>query len=177
MSDTLASAPAGNWVIAPLAREHDRSAFDCGHAVLNDWLRQRAGQFEQRDLARTFVAVRAGERNVAGYHALASHSVRREHLPDEQSKGLPHLDVPVVLLGRLAVDRAVQGQGLGSLLLVDALRRVTRVAEHVGVRAVEVDAIHDAARAFYLKFGFVPLLDDPRHLFLAMGTARKIVGP
>ena len=87
---------------------------------------------------------------------------------------MPRLDVPVVLLGRLAVDRSVQGQGLGSLLLIDALRRAQHLAEHVGIRAVEVDAIDEAARQFYSRFGFVPLLDDPNHLFLPMPVIRKL---
>ena len=75
-------------------------------------------------------------------------------LPTAEAKGLPRLDVPVVLIGKLAVDRSVQGQGLGALLLVDALRRSLQISEQVGIGAVEVDAIDDAARNFYLKFGF-----------------------
>jgi GNAT superfamily N-acetyltransferase len=171
----LAEIPGSRWVIARLGREHDRAAFDCGHAALNDWLKQRACQFDQRDLARTYVAVRDEERPVLGYYAISSHRVRREDLPDDQAKGLPRIDVPVVLLGRLAIDRSVQGRGLGSLLLIDALRRAERLAEQVGIRAVEVDAIDDTACAFYQKFGFVPLLDDPRHLFLPMSTIRKVL--
>jgi GNAT superfamily N-acetyltransferase len=92
-------------------------------------------------------------------------------------KGLPRLDVPVVLLGRLAVDRTTQGQGLGSLLLIDALRRVQHLAEQVGIRAVEVDAIDDAARQFYLRFGFVSLLDASNHLFLSTQVIRKLELP
>jgi len=87
---------------------------------------------------------------------------------------LPRLDGPVVLIGKLAVNRSVQGQGLGALLLVDALRRSLQISEQVGIRAVEVDAIDDAARNFYLKFGFPSLLDDPRHLFLTMAEVRKL---
>jgi GNAT superfamily N-acetyltransferase len=82
--------------------------------------------------------------------------------------------VPVVLLGRLAVDRTVQGRGLGSFLLIDALRRAQHSSEQVGIRAVEVDALDDAARRFYLKFGFVSLADDLNHLFLAMHVVRKL---
>jgi len=119
----LTSTPERGWFITRLGREHDRATFDCGHAALNDWLKQQAGQFDQRDLARTFVAVRGGERTVLGYYAISSHGVRRADLPDDQAKGLPRIDVPVVLLGQLAVDRSVQGQGLGSLLLIDALKR------------------------------------------------------
>jgi GNAT superfamily N-acetyltransferase len=72
------------------------------------------------------------------------------------------------------VDRSTQGQGLGAFLLVDALRRSQFIAEQIGVRAVEVDAIDEAARRFYVKFGFTPLLDDPKHLFLAMHVIRKL---
>ena len=97
-----------------------------------------------------------------------------EVLPTAEAKGLPRLDVPVVLIGKLAVDRSVQGQGLGALLLVDALRRSLQISEQVGIGAVEVDAIDDAARNFYLKFGFRSLLDDPRHPFLTMAEVRKL---
>jgi GNAT superfamily N-acetyltransferase len=162
------------WKIERLGASHDRTAFDCGNPVLTDWMKQRAGQFEKRDLARTYVATRSGDRIVLGYYAISNHRVTHESLPAEEAKGLPRLDVHVVLLGRLAVDRSVQGRGLGSLLLIDALRRARHLAEHVGIRAVEVDAIDDSARRFYLKFGFVPLLDDPNHLFLSMHVIRKL---
>jgi GNAT superfamily N-acetyltransferase len=161
-------------VIARLGPELDRASFDCGHIVLDDWLRQRAGQFDRRDLARTCVTVRPGERKVLGCYAISTHGVRREHLPDDQAKGLPRIDVPVILLGRLAVDRSAQGCGLRSLLMVGALRRIEVLAEQVGIPAVEVDAIDDVARNFYLKFGFVPLLDDPHHLFLPMSAVRGL---
>jgi GNAT superfamily N-acetyltransferase len=161
-------------VIARLDPAHDRESFDCGHAMLDDWLKRRAGQFDRRDLSRTYVAVRSSETKVLVYHAISTHGVRREDLPEDQTKGLPRIDVPVVLLGRLAVDRSAQGCGLGSLLMIDALRRIALLAEQVGIRAVEVDAIDEAARNFYLKFGFVPLLDDPHHLFLPMSALRRI---
>jgi GNAT superfamily N-acetyltransferase len=162
------------WSIEPLNRAHDRTQFDCGQSTLNDWLSVRAGQFERKDLSRTFVAVEAGDQVVRGYYALATHRVMFDQLPPDAAKGLPRLDVPVVLLGRLAVDLTVQGQGLGSILLIDALRRTAQLAREIGIRAVKVDAIDDAARSFYLKFGFRPLLDDPRHLFLPMQEIRKL---
>ncbi len=165
------------WEVQPLGKHHDRAAFDCGHPVLNEWLRQRAGQFDRRDLSRTFVAVVSGTSPVVGYYALANHRIVYEALPAEQAKGLPKIDVPVVLLGRLAVDRSMQGQGLGAFLLIDALRRVVHISQHVGVRAVEVDAIDAAARRFYLKFGFLPLLDDPHHLLLPIDAIRKLKLP
>lgn len=162
------------WNVEPLGKQHDRTAFDCGQTVLNDWLQQRAGQFGRRDLSRTFVAVASGTTRVLGYYALANHRVAYEALPADQAQGLPRIDVPVVLLGRLAVDRSVQGQGLGAFLLVDALRRVDYISQHVGVRAVEVDAIDAAARRFYLKFGFLPLLDDSQHLILPIDAIRRL---
>lgn len=162
------------WTIRRLDRSHDRSAFDCGQPLLSDWLMNRAGQFDRRDLSRTFVATRPDETVVRGYYAISTHRVRYEDLPDTEAKGLPRLDIPVVLLGRLAVDRSVQGQGLGALLLVDALRRAMHISEQVGIQAVEVDAFDDAAQQFYLTFGFRPLLDDPHHLLMPMHEIRKL---
>ena len=162
------------WTIGRLENAHDRSVFDCGQSVLNEWLKDRAGQFDRRDLSRTFVATRPAEVLVIGYYAISTHRVIYDVLPAGESKGLPRLDVPVVLLGRLAVDQSVQGQGLGALLLVDALRRSLQIADQVGIRAVEVDALDESARNFYLKFGFRSLLDDPRHLFLPMHEIRKL---
>ncbi len=170
----MATNPATHWILEKLGSGHDRTAFDCGQVVLDDWLKLRAGQYEKKDLARTYVAVRAGQSAVLGYYAIATHRVSYEALPPDQAKGLPKIDVPVVLLGRLAVDRTVQGQGLGPLLLIDALRRAQHLSEEVGIRAVEVDALDAAARRFYLKFGFVSLVDDPNHLFLGMHLIRKL---
>ena len=170
----MASNPASPWFIEKLGGGHDRAAFDCGHALLNDWLKLRASQYAKKDLARAYVAVRPDQSPVLGYYAISSHRVSYEALPPDQAKGLPKMDVPVILLGRLAVDRTVQGQGLGSLLLVDALRRAQHISEEVGIRAVEVDALDEAARRLYLKFGFVSLVDDPNHLFLGMHVIRKL---
>jgi len=164
----------GDWQIERLSRSHGRAEFDCGNGKLSDWLRERAGQWEKKQLARVYVAVARGETRVAGYYAISSHHVRYEALPENQAKGLPRMDVPVVLLGQLAVDASVQGQGLGQFLLIDALRRAEHVAEQLGVRAVEVEAIDEAARRFYLKFGFTPLADDPDHLFLPISLIRKL---
>jgi GNAT superfamily N-acetyltransferase len=173
----LANEPAANWVIERLGRHHDRTAFSCDQPLLDDWLKLRAGQYEKKDLARTYVAVRPGEAVVRGYYAISSHRVAFEALPEDQAKGLPRIDVPVILLGRLAVDRSCQGQGLGALLLIDALRRAQFLADQMGIRAVEVDAIDDPARDFYLRFGFTPLADAPRHLYLPIQVIRGLKLP
>ena len=162
------------WTIRRLNASHDRNSFDCGQPSLDDWLKHKAGQFDRRDLSRTYVATRPDEVLVQGYYAISTHRVQHDVLPPDEAKRLPRLDVPVVLLGRLAVDRAAQGVGLGAALLVDALRRSVQIADEVGIRAVEVDAIDDNARKFYVKYGFRPLSDDPHHLMLPMHEIRKL---
>lgn len=170
----MANDPDFAWIIERLAKSHDRSLFSCGQPTLDDWLKMRAGQFDRKDLARTFVAVGAEQSRVLGYYALASHRVRFEVLSEDQAKDLPKMDVPVLLLGRLAVDRSMHGKGLGSFLLIDALRRALQVSKEIGIRAVEVDALDPRARSFYLKYGFASLLDDPNHLYLPMHVIRKL---
>ncbi|MGH9172718.1 MAG: GNAT family N-acetyltransferase, partial [Vicinamibacterales bacterium] len=158
----MAEPSKPRWKIEPFDKAvHDRSQFDCGNATLNDWLQKRVSQFERRDLARTYVAVEEGDPLVRGYYALSNHTVVYEALTDEEARNLPSIDVPVVLLGRLATDRSTQGQGLGELLLMDALRRAEYLSHHIGVRAVEVHATGEAAKRFYLRYGFIPLEDDP----------------
>ncbi len=162
------------WEIQRLTKKHDRTQFSSGNALLDDWLRFRAGQYDRRDLARTYVAAAPVAMVVLGYYAIANHFVEYDVLPQEQAKGLPTLDVPVVLLGRLAVDQRQQGQGIGRGLLADALRRSVALADQIGIRAVEVHAVDEDAVRFYSKFGFLPLLDDPQHLFLPMKVIRKL---
>ena len=163
-----------DWDIQPLSRSHDRSSFDCGNETLNAWLEKRAGQWQRKGLARCYVAVRGDDSRVLGYYAISSHHVGHEALPADHAKGLPRIDVPVVLLGRLAVDKGVHGHGLGRLLLIDALRRAEHLADGLGIRAVKVDAIDETARRFYLRYGFTPLENDPNHLFLPMHVIRKL---
>lgn len=165
------------WKVQRLDRNHDRTQFDCGIGPLNNWLQKLATQQEKRDLSRTYVAIRPNDARVLGYYAISNHRVSYEALPADQAKGLPRIDVPVILLGRLAVDRSAKGQGLGEHLLIDAMRRANHISEHVGVRAIEVDAMDETAKSFYLKYGFVPLAEDQRHLFLPMQVIRKLKLP
>ncbi len=114
---------------------------------------------------------------VLGFYAIAMHRVCFEALPAGQSKGLPEMDVPVALIGQLAVDKRVQGQGLGRHLLLDAFRRIELLSQHIGVRAIEVHAVDDTARSFYLRYGFISLLDDPSHLYLPLQVVRTLKLP
>lgn len=167
-----------SWAIESFDRSrHERTLFDCGVPVLNEWLLTKVSQFEKKDLARTYVLVQNGSVVAKGYYALSNHTVIYDSLPEEQAKGLPRIDVPVVLIGRLAVDLSTQGQGMGEFLLIDALRRAEYLADRIGIRAVEVDAINESARKFYVKYGFVSLKDDARHLFLPMHVIRKLQLP
>ena len=162
------------WSVVELGPDHDRGGFDCGHPSLDAFIKQFASQNQKSGVSRTFVALRPGETTVCGYYSLAAGSVQIGNLTDEQRRRLPRYPVPVAHLGRLAVDRTSQGQGLGSFLLIDALRRVQKVDRDLGIHAIEVVAIDAAARRFYLKYGFTELADDPHHLFMAMKTVRQL---
>ena len=170
--------PDSTWTVEPFDKQrHDRTGFDCGVPALNEWLTTKISQFEKRDLARTYVLVEDGQTSVKGYYAISNHTVVYEALPEDQAKGLPNIDVPVVLIGQLAVDSKVKGQGLGEFLLLDALRRAEYLSTKIGIQAVEVDAINQAAIRFYKKYGFVSLRDDTRHLFLPMKVIRRLKLP
>lgn len=140
-----------------LAERHDISTFDNRrHPELDDWLRTA---LDRETTARTFVSRFEGTDRVAGYYALATGSVERARVPRAKLRaGLPG-HAPVVLLARLAVDARAQGQGLGSSLLVDALRRAAAVTRDVAAFAVVAHAIDNAASAFYAKHGFVDLAE------------------
>ncbi len=149
---------------------HQRGEFDCGNASLNEFVRSLVSQYEKRKLGRTYVAVLPDDKRVYGYYTLVAGSVGVRNLPPKAAKKLPKHPVPVILLGRLAVDRAAQGRGLGARLLTDALKRCLELSASLGVHAVEVTAIDDAAKNFYLKYGFEPLLDDVCHLHVSLAT-------
>jgi ribosomal protein S18 acetylase RimI-like enzyme len=162
------------WRIELLGNQHQRDIFDCGEESLNTFLRDHAGQNARRDISRTYVALAEGSFLVAGYYTLSSGSVTFMDLPDELARRLPKYPVPTAHLGRLAVDRHHQGRGLGGILLVDALKRVCGLADRIGVHAVTVHALNASAKKFYEAHGFLPLRDDPFHLFLPMATIRKL---
>jgi GNAT superfamily N-acetyltransferase len=163
-------------MIEPFGKAHHRSAFVCGKSALDDFIRTRVSQYEKRRLGKTFVAVPAGTKRVIGYYTLAAGAVTFEHLPTEAARKLPKHPIPVILLARLAVDQSAQGQHLGEGLLLDALQRSLDLSANLGAHAIEVEALDDSAVAFYLKYGFAPLLDNPRHLYLPLATIEKVLG-
>jgi predicted N-acetyltransferase YhbS len=167
----------GEWRIERLDHGHVREAFNCGKPSLNDFLHSLVSQYERRDLGRTYVALQEGEERVLGYYTLASGAIAAESLPAKQAKKLPRHAVPVVLLARLAVDQSIHGKGLGGFLLRDALIRSLDLSEQLGIHAVVVDALDDEAKAFYDRFGFLPLTDDEMRLFLPLSTIRSAAKP
>ncbi len=151
--------------------QHDRSKFDCSSAPLNRYLREQVGQDMRRSFARCFVAV-AADGCIAGYYTLASASVLLADLPDDVSKKLPlYPEVPTARLGRLAIDRAYQGQGLGGALLADALERAIR--SEVASYAMVVDAKDETATEFYRHHSFIEFPGSPRRLFLPLAKVGK----
>jgi GNAT superfamily N-acetyltransferase len=153
----------------PLAQVHDLSAFDCGEPILNEWLKRRAFANQVTSASRTFVVV--GDRNqVLAYYTLAAGAVARANAADSVRRNMPD-PIPVMVLGRLAVDRSCQGQQLGSALLKDAFLRTVSVSENVGVRALLVHGINDAAKQFYIRRGFQPPPVFPYTLMLKLPGA------
>ncbi len=163
------------WTISPLSKTHERTTFSCGKAALDSFLQSHATQYEKRRLARTYIATEPGEIKAAGYYTLAAGSLDVSVLPATERKKLPKHPVPTIHLARLAVDSAHRGQRLGETLLMHALKTALASAEKLGVFAVDVWAIDDEAAAFYRKYGFTALEDDPRHLLMAMTTVTALL--
>lgn len=159
----------------PLASIHDTASFDCGDPVLDQWLKRYALTNHRSGAARVFVSTAEADR-VAGYYCLSTASAPKADLPDRTGKGMPQ-PVPLILLGRLAVDSAHQGSGLGGGLLRDAIQRTLIAAEAVGVRAMLTHAATPEAAKFYARFGFIPSPTDALHMVLLLKDARAVLGP
>ena len=159
--------------IEKLRPEHRIAGFDCGRDELNRYLLRYAWQNQQAGAAQTYVGL-VGD-SVVGYHTLAVGHVSREEAPERLTKGLARHPVPIMLLARLAVDRRWHGQGVGSALLRDAMRRTLQAADIAGIRALAVHAKDDEARNFYRKFDFIPSPTDPMHLLILLKDVRRIV--
>ncbi|MGH6896094.1 MAG: GNAT family N-acetyltransferase [Geminicoccaceae bacterium] len=151
-----------------LGRQHDRAAFSCGVAELDDYLKRRAGQDVRRRIARVFVGTEDGSNVVLGFYTLSALSIDVSSLPEDQARKLPRHPVPAALIGRLAVDQSAQGRGLGRLLLADAIQRTLGASEQVAIHAMVVDAKDEAAQRFYQAHGFLALPDQPMRLFLPL---------
>ena len=168
----MSSAP---FQIVPLDAALDRTTFSCGAEPLNRYLREQVSQDTRRRVAACFVALAEGQR-IAGYCTLASTSIRLTDLPASTGKKLPRYPtVPAVRMGRLAVDQAFKGRGLGGALLADALTRAVR--SEIAAFALVVDAKDETAAAFYRHHGFLALPDATLTLFLPLASVLKLAKP
>lgn len=164
------------WREEPIGRHHDRAAFDCGVPALNEYLRRYARQNHVAGAAKTFVAVPpAAPRRVLGYYSISPGSLAFARVPVRLTKRLGRYEVPVFRLGRLAVDSAVKGKGLGGDLLLAAAERALAVASAVGGVALAIDAKDEEAVTWYERFGALPLRDDPLKLVLPLATVAEAV--
>lgn len=156
----------------PLAPHHRLDDFACGIAALDEWLKRRALRNEAEGASRTFVSL-VGDR-VIGYYSLTAGSVLSATATGKVKRNMPN-PVPVILLGRLAIDRAWQNKGLGANLLADAVLRIMGAGETIGVRAILVHAISEEAKAFYEKHGFRPSPIEPMTLMVTIEEVQRIL--
>ena len=164
---------SARWRVEILQPHHDRRSFACGEPALDRYLRQQAGQDHRRNLGITYVAVQ--DVSIVGFYTLSSGAIECRNLPTMQARRVPYAMVPVLHIGRLAVDVRLHGQGLGAGLLLDALTRAAHLSSLVGLHAVEVHALHDRAARFYVHMGFVSLPADPMVLYLPMKSVRQLI--
>lgn len=163
------SLPA--WHEEPISKKHDRETFDCGEPALNEFLRRHARQSHDLGGAKTFLAVSdADSQTILGFYSLSPGSVEYDRTPELVRRRLARHDVPVFRLARLAVDRTIQGQGLGGQLLLAAGRRCLLAAAEVGGVALLIDAKNEKVAGWYAAYGALPLLDAPFSLLLPLTT-------
>ncbi|TDX65957.1 acetyltransferase (GNAT) family protein [Methylosinus sp. sav-2] len=156
----------------PLASGHDRSGFESAVEVLDRYFRTQSGQDARKNMAAPFVLA-LPDGTIAGYYTLSSTSVQLAELPEQPLRKLPKYPrVPATLMGRLAVDRRLQGKGYGRLLLADALYRSAR--SEIASFALIVDAKDDSARRFYERESFLPFSEQPMKLFRAMADVKRL---
>lgn len=158
----------------PLRAEHELHLFQCGEPALDDWLRKRALRNEADGASRTYVVCERGGLRVVAYYSLATGAAIRDSAPGGVRRNMPD-PIPVMVLGRLAVDRIAAGQGVGRGLVRDAIFRTLQAADIAGIRALLVHALSPSAGEFYRRCGFEPSPIDSLTLMLRLSDARKVV--
>ncbi len=159
------------WHEEPIAKRHDREAFDCGEPALNEFLQRYARKSHELGGAKTFLAIDDADNNtILGYYSLSPASIAYSRTPELIRRGLARHDVPAFRLARLAVDLKIHGQGLGGQLLLSAGRRCLLASAEVGGVAMLIDAKNARVAAWYASYGALPLLDAPLSLVLALTT-------
>jgi len=165
-----------DWIIRSLSRTDDRNNFDCSEPALNDYLQKLAYQHAQRNISKTYVAVPIRSTDqILGFYTLSTGDINFHTFPLTLQKKLPKYPIPVVRIGRLAVDAHGQGKGVGASLLKDALQRCLILSEEIGIFAVVVETKHEKAKSFYLKYGFQEFNDEQLKLFLPIKTIMEVL--
>jgi GNAT superfamily N-acetyltransferase len=156
-------------------KRHDKQHFACRIESLNLYLKTQASQDIKKNVAVTYVLTSTDTNQIMGYYTLSSIGIFPGDLPADIVKKLPRYPMlPAVLIGRLAVDKKFEGQGIGSMLLMDSFRRTLVLSQQVGLVAVVVDAKNNNANAFYKKNGFIDLSKQTSRLFLPLATIKQL---
>lgn len=159
----------------PLNSTHKKSDFSCGKEMLDRYIQEQASQDVKRKLSACFVVNDVETNLLKGYYTLSNNSIPIELVPNQIQKKLPrsYKSIPTTLIGRLAIDNKFQGQGIGKLILIDALKRSYEISKTIGSFAVIVDPIDQDAENFYDKYGFIKLPDSGK-MFLPMKTISQL---
>jgi GNAT superfamily N-acetyltransferase len=159
------------WHEEPISKKHDREVFDCGDDAMNEFLRRHARKSHEMGGAKTFLAIDdADNKTILGFYSLTPASVDYARTPEIVRRGLGRHDVPGFRLARLAVDRSLQGQGMGVQLLLAAGRRCLLASAEIGGVVLVIDAKHEKVAGWYARYGALPLLDAPLSLLLPLAT-------
>lgn len=165
---------SARFVIEPLEKKHKRADFSCGNERIDVYFREVVSQDVKRKYATCFVAREIATDRLAGFYTLSSSNVPLNEVPEPLAKKLPRYpSVPAVLIGWLGRHSDYAGHGLGEVLLFDAIKTVATAP--IGAHAIFADAIDDKAASFYAAFGFVPLIERPRTLYLPVTTALSLL--
>lgn len=162
-----------SWQLEKLHKRHHREYFDCGEVELNDYLKRYASQDMKRNIGRTWVAISSNSLDILGFFSLSMGAIEFHKLP--QARKLPRYPIPVARLTRLGVDKSVQGKGLGEYLLMAALKRCYDISQEIAMFGVVVDAKHEQAKKFYVKYGFEALTAQPLTLFVTCSYLEQLV--
>ncbi len=158
-----------------LNSNHNKKDFSCGYEMLDNYFQRQANQDVKRKLSTCFLIECQTTQFIKGYYTLSNNSIPLDYFPETIQLKLPksYTSIPTILLGRLAVDNRFKGNGVGKLLLIDALKRCFLLSKKIGSFAVIVDPIDDSAENFYLKYGFIKLPESGK-MFLSMTTIDKL---
>lgn len=159
-----------------LTKKHNKKNFSCGYEMLDNYIRRQAKQDIKRDLTACYVLNETGQKDILGYYTLSANSLTRDEFPDQLAKKLPpsYLNLPTILLGRLAIDSSYKGNGLGQLLLLNALERCIEISNSMGILAVIVDPIDETAERFYKKYGFLEIPGTAK-MFIPIKTLKESI--